>query len=109
MLCLRPLTWSTSSATWTPRAPSWTRTSPRCPPPARLEFPDDEQIVERQTWPPEISERHLALRAAVATVATAATAVRQHPTMQQALREGCPPVTKQALKDAARTAEMPSQ
>ncbi|WP_329492930.1 hypothetical protein [Kitasatospora herbaricolor] len=75
----------------------------------RLEFPDDEQIVERQTWPPEISERHLALRAAVATVATAATAVRQHPTMQQALREGCPPVTKQALKDAARTAEMPSQ
>ncbi|MFE2912804.1 hypothetical protein [Kitasatospora indigofera] len=72
----------------------------------RLEYPDPEQIVERQTWPAEISERHLALRAAVAA---AATAVRQHPTMQQALAEGCHPVTEQALKDAARAAEMPSQ
>jgi hypothetical protein len=65
----------------------------------RLEYPDPEQVVERQTWPPDISERHLALRAAVAA---AATAVRQHPTMLQALRDGCHPVTEQALKDAAR-------
>ncbi|MFD0260887.1 hypothetical protein ACFXKJ_30490 [Kitasatospora indigofera] len=72
----------------------------------RLEFSDDEQIVERQSWPAEIGERHLALRAAVAV---AATAVRQHPTMQQALALGCHPVTEQALKDAARAAEMPSQ
>ncbi|OKI16649.1 hypothetical protein [Streptomyces sp. CB03911] len=65
----------------------------------RIEFPGEEQIVERQTWPANISDRHLALRAAVAA---AATAVRQHPTMQQALAEGCHPVTEQALKDAAR-------
>ncbi|MCX5209835.1 hypothetical protein OG689_11115 [Kitasatospora sp. NBC_00240] len=68
----------------------------------RLEYPDPEQIVERQTWPAEISERHLALRAAAAA---AATAVRQHPTMQQALAEGCHPVTEQALKDAARAVD----
>lgn len=65
----------------------------------RLEYPGDEQIVERQTWPPDVSERHLALRA---TAADAATAVRHHPTMRQALAEGCHPVTEQALKDAAR-------
>jgi hypothetical protein len=67
----------------------------------RLEYPDPEQIVERQTWPDDIRERHLALRAAAAE---AAAAVRHHPTMQQALREGCHPVTEQALKDTARGA-----
>jgi hypothetical protein len=67
----------------------------------RAEFPGEEQIVERQTWPDAVSERHLALRAAATA---AATAVRHHPTMQQALAQGCHPVTEQALKDAARAA-----
>jgi len=68
----------------------------------RAEYPDPEQIIERQTWPADIRERHLALRAAATT---AATAVRHHPTMQQALAEGCHPVTEQALKDAARAVD----
>lgn len=68
----------------------------------RAEFPNPEQIVERQTWPDAVRDRHLALRA---VVADAAAAVRHHPTMQQALAEGCHPVTEQALKDAARTVD----
>jgi len=68
----------------------------------RAEYPDPAQIIERQTWPAEISERHLALRAAATA---AATAVRHHPTMQQALEERCHPVTEQALKDAARNVD----
>jgi hypothetical protein len=65
----------------------------------RLEYPDPEQIVERQTWPAGLRDRHLALRA---VVTDAATAVRHHPTMQQALAQGCHYATELALKAAAR-------
>jgi hypothetical protein len=68
----------------------------------RLEYPDPEQIIERQTWPADLRDRHLALRAAVTA---AATAVRHHPTMQQALAERCHYATELALKDAARAVD----
>jgi hypothetical protein len=65
----------------------------------RAEYPDPEQVVERGSWPEDLRTRLAELRAAQ-TVAF--DAVRLHPTMQQALAEGCHYVTELALKAAAR-------
>jgi hypothetical protein len=64
----------------------------------RAEFPDPGQIVERQTWPAELDERLDILRA---LEADAGRAVRQHPVMVAALRDGYQQ-TERALQDAAR-------
>ena len=67
----------------------------------RAEFPDPEQIVERQTWTPEQSARLGELRAAYTA---AAEAVRRHPVMVQALEERRHHATELALREAAKKA-----
>ncbi|MFC8447697.1 hypothetical protein [Kitasatospora sp. NPDC057223] len=68
----------------------------------RAEFPDPEQAVERGMWPDDLRARLADLRG---KQAAAFDAVRLHPTMQQALADGCHPVTERALKDAARAGD----
>ncbi|OKI25153.1 hypothetical protein [Streptomyces sp. CB03911] len=62
----------------------------------REQFPDPEQIIERQTWPPEQSAALEELRAAYQA---AAAAVRHHPVMARALEERCYYATEQALRE----------
>ncbi|MEV0538152.1 hypothetical protein [Kitasatospora sp. NPDC050463] len=62
----------------------------------REQFPDPEQIIERQTWPPEQSTALEELRAAYRA---APAAVRRHPVMARALEERCYYATELALRE----------
>lgn len=65
----------------------------------REQYPAPEQLLERARWNPEESDELARLRAARDA---AALTVRQHPTLRQALAEGCWPQTWDALQSAAR-------
>ncbi|GGV47614.1 hypothetical protein GCM10010495_76610 [Kitasatospora herbaricolor] len=71
----------------------------------REQYPDPEQTDVRARWEPEQRERLTELRAARDA---AVLAVRRHPTMVQALAEGCWAATDTALFHATEPTPEPA-